>query len=111
MRDLIEQEKFELEVLDKLNSARFLDSLIFGGGTMLRLCHGLDRYSADIDLWVAKKPAPADLFRDIGRCLGRAYSVADQANKHYTRLYEIRSKDYPKTHSNSPWKMTNRAAA
>jgi hypothetical protein len=30
-------EVFEIEVLDKLNSAKLLDPLVFGGGTMLRL--------------------------------------------------------------------------
>jgi len=32
------QERFELEVLDRLNSGKFLTQIIFGGGTMLRLC-------------------------------------------------------------------------
>lgn len=97
MRNLIEQEKFELEVLDKLNSARLLDYLTFGGGTMLRLCHGLNRHSVDLDFWMVKKQAAAGLFRDVGRCLSSAYSIADQAIKHYTLLYEIKSKDYPRS--------------
>ncbi len=54
MQDLIQHEQFELEVLDRLNSGRLLTNLIFGGGTMLRLCHGLDRYSVDLDFWVAR---------------------------------------------------------
>ncbi len=36
MRDLIQHEQFELEVLGRLQSGRFLAGLIFGGGTMLR---------------------------------------------------------------------------
>ena len=55
MQDLIKQEQFELEVLDRLKSGRFLDRLAFGGGTMLRLCHGLDRYSVDLDFWLLNK--------------------------------------------------------
>ena len=51
MQDLIEQERFEIEVLDRLNSGRFLRIFIFCGGTMLRLCHGLDRFSLDLDFW------------------------------------------------------------
>ena len=52
MQDLIKQEQFELEVLDRLQSGRFLDRLVFGGSTMLRLCFGLDRYSVDLDFWL-----------------------------------------------------------
>jgi len=52
MRDLIAQERFELEVLDRLKRGRFLERLVFGGGTMLRLCHGLNRYSVDLDFWL-----------------------------------------------------------
>ncbi len=55
MQDLIKQEQFELEVLDRLQSGRFLDRLVFGGGTMLRLCFGLDRYSVDLDFWLLNK--------------------------------------------------------
>jgi hypothetical protein len=40
-----QHEIFEIEVLDKMNSIRALDPLVFGGGTMLRLCHELNRYS------------------------------------------------------------------
>ena len=54
MQDLIKQEQFELEVLDRLKSGRFLDRLVFGGGTMLRLCFGLDRYSVDLDFWLLR---------------------------------------------------------
>jgi hypothetical protein len=31
MQDLIKQEQFEIEVLDRLKSGRFLDNLIFTG--------------------------------------------------------------------------------
>jgi len=31
MQDLIMQERFELEVLDRLNSGKFLTQIIFGG--------------------------------------------------------------------------------
>ncbi|MCK7512410.1 MAG: nucleotidyl transferase AbiEii/AbiGii toxin family protein [Desulfobacterales bacterium] len=48
-------EAFEIEVLDKLNSAKLLDPLVFGGGTMLRLCHELNRYSVDLDFWFITK--------------------------------------------------------
>ena len=49
-----EHEKFEIEVLDKMNSLKKLEPLVFGGGTMLRLCHELNRYSVDLDFWFIK---------------------------------------------------------
>jgi len=50
-----QHEIFEIEILDKMNSAKVLQSLVFGGGTMLRLCHELNRYSADLDFWFVKR--------------------------------------------------------
>ena len=44
-----QHEVFQIEVLDKMNSAKLLEPLVFGGGTMLRLCHELNRYSVDLD--------------------------------------------------------------
>jgi predicted nucleotidyltransferase component of viral defense system len=56
--DILEKhEVFEIEVLDRLNSAKLLDPLVFGGGTMLRLCHELNRYSVDLDFWFVRKTA------------------------------------------------------
>jgi hypothetical protein len=79
MRDLIKQEQFELEVLDRLQSGRFLDRLVFGGGTMLRLCYGLDRYSVDLDFWLRRKkdkPGFEIGFPAIGRSHGVVFRVA-----------------------------------
>ena len=54
--DILRQhEMFEIEILDKMNSAKVLEPLVFGGGTMLRLCHELDRYSVDLDFWFIKR--------------------------------------------------------
>jgi len=55
MEELIKLEKFEIEVLEYLNSGKFLDNLVFVGGTMLRLCYGLNRFSNDLDFWVIKE--------------------------------------------------------
>ena len=38
-----------------MKSTKLLDPLVFGGGTMLRLCHDLNRYSVDLDFWFLKK--------------------------------------------------------
>jgi hypothetical protein len=72
MRDLIMQERFELEVLDRLNSGKFLMQLVFGGGTMLRLCHGLDY-------------------------LAGYYDLKDSAEKFHTILFELKSPAYPRS--------------
>lgn len=97
MRDLIKQEQFELEVLDRLNSKRLLRSLVFGGGSMLRLCFGLDRFSVDLDFWITKDVDRNKLFKDIKECLAAGYAIKDAADKFYTLLFEIRSKNYPRS--------------
>lgn len=97
MQDLIKQEQFELEVLDKLNSKRFLNRLVLGGGTMLRLCFGLNRFSVDLDFWVLKQIEGNKLFKDLKAYLGAEYALKDCANKFYTLLFEIKSKDYPRS--------------
>ena len=97
MQDLIKQEQFELEILDKLNSRRLLSGLVFLGGTMLRLCFGLNRFSVDLDFWVARKIDNKKLFRQLKEILGKDYVIKDSANKFNTLLFEIRSKDYPRS--------------
>ncbi len=96
MQDLVKQEQFELEVLDKMNSAKMLRGLIFCGGTMLRLCYGLNRFSVDLDFWAANKIDSGAFFKDMKDLLARAYSITDAADKFNTLLFEVRSKDYPR---------------
>ena len=89
-------ETFEIEVLDKMNSAKVLDSLVFGGGTMLRLCHELNRFSADLDFWFIKKTPQEKYFRTLQKAFKKDYEITDSAIKHYTLLFELRSARYPK---------------
>ena len=96
MQDLIKQEQFELEVLDRLNSKRLLNDLVFGGGTMLRLCYGLSRFSVDLDFWVIKDIDTDKLFNDLKDYLSGFYELTDSANKFFILLFEVRSKDYPR---------------
>ncbi len=96
MQDLRKNEHFELEILDKLNSGRFLTHLVFGGGTMLRLCYGLDRYSVDLDFWVVKKINLDKLFSDLKTYMGQFYTLTDSANKFHTILLELKSPNYPR---------------
>lgn len=108
MQDLIKQEKFELEVLDKLNSKRLLNDLVFGGGTMLRLCFGLNRFSVDLDFWIIKDIDTDKLFNDLRDYLSGFYELTDSANKFYTLLFEIRSGDYPRSLKIEIRKETNK---
>lgn len=96
MEDLIKQEQFEIEVLDKLKSGKFLDVLIFTGGSMLRLCHGLDRYSIDLDFWLYKKIDVKNYFEKLKEYLSRYYGLKDAENKFYTMIFEVKSKEYPR---------------
>jgi len=89
-------EIFEIEVLEKLKNARLLDSLVFGGGTMLRLCHELKRYSVDLDFWRIKDTAETTLFDKIKDVLQQNYDITDAQMKHFTILFEIRSGYFPK---------------
>ena len=92
----MKQEQFELEVLDKMNSAKMLKGLIFGGGTMLRLCYGLNRFSVDLDFWAAGKIDSGAFFKDMKDLLASAYSITDAADKFNTLLFEVRSRGYPR---------------
>jgi len=97
MQDLIKQEQFEMEVLEKLNSCQLLSALVFGGGTMLRLCFGLNRFSVDLDFWLTKKLDKNKLFNKLKSCLSQDYAIKDSVNKFYTLLFEIKSKNYPRS--------------
>lgn len=96
MSDLIQQEKFELEVLDQLQSAQLLVPLLFVGGTMLRLCHGLNRFSVDLDFWFLRRADYPRYFRKCREALSLRYNLRDSANKFHTILFEITSPDYPR---------------
>jgi hypothetical protein len=91
-----QHEVFEIEVLEKMNSAKMLEPLVFGGGTMLRLCHELNRYSVDLDFWFVKEVSE-HAFLDKGRkAFEKDYEITDTQMKHYTILFELRSAQYPK---------------
>ena len=95
--DILQQhELFEIEVLEKMNSAKVLEPLVFGGGTMLRLCHELNRYSMDLDFWFVKDIPQKDFFQKVGKTFSKEYEVTDSQIKRYTLLFELRSPLYPK---------------
>jgi len=91
MQDLQDLEILEIEVLELLNSIKALDSLFFGGGTMLRLCHNLNRYSTDLDFWLSPSSDVKNINSKIKQVLQNNYRLSDSENKKYTLLYEFRS--------------------
>jgi predicted nucleotidyltransferase component of viral defense system len=91
MRQLQDLEIVEIEVLELLNSIKVLDSLYFGGGTMLRLCHNLNRYSTDLDFWLDANADSRSLYKKINETLSSKYQVTDAANKRNTILFEFRA--------------------
>lgn len=87
-----QHEIFEIEVLDWLRRSRALDPLVFGGGTMLRLCHELSRYSVDLDFWFIKAIQENEFFSIIQQSLGKDYEITDARITHYTiRLFRVLS--------------------
>lgn len=90
------REQFELEVLARLQSARLLEQLIFGGGTMLRLCHELKRYSTDLDFYLRNPEKSNMLYEKLTRLMAEHYLIKDSQNKFRTVLLEIAAPQYPR---------------
>lgn len=91
-----QHECFEMQVLNDMNSMRMLTPLVFGGGTMLRLCHELTRYSVDIDFYFMKKIDMDHYYNALLKSLSKKYKIKDQQNKFNTLLMEIKHQDYPR---------------
>jgi len=89
-------EAFEMLVLETLNSARIMPGLVFGGGTMLRLCHGLDRYSVDLDFYLRESGSAPRILAHCIEALGTRFRLSDQADKRNTFLIEIASPQSPR---------------
>ena len=95
--DILQQhEVFEIEVLDKMNSAKVLGPLVFGGGSMLRLCHELNRYSVDLDFWLIKSISEKSFFNKVLKAFDKDYEITDAETKQHTLLYELRSGLFPR---------------
>jgi hypothetical protein len=80
-----------------LNSIKVLELLYFGGGTMLKLCHNLNRYSTDLDFWLDVKSDAKSIYSKLKESLSNNYKVTDEANKKYTLLFEIKSASYSRS--------------
>jgi len=94
MEPFKQHEVFELETLQFMKNRRLLDSLVFGGGTMLRLCHGLNRYSVDLDFYLKEGVASGGYFKKLNEEFSGRYVISDSHNKRNTILVEIRHERY-----------------
>lgn len=95
MMDSQKHEQFEMEVLKLLSDNQLLNSLTFGGGTCLRLCFGLNRYSVDLDFF-RREPTGKSFFFTLRKVIESHYEVTDFWEKHFAFLIEFRSPHYPK---------------
>jgi len=86
----VAHEVFEMAVLEWLRAKSLLRPLVFGGGSMLRLCHDLPRYSLDMDFWFFRKVDFERFYRRLGDFVQEEYDVTDTQNKFYSILVEIR---------------------
>lgn len=91
MQTLQNLEILEIETLELLNSIRVLEFLYFGGGTMLRLCHNLNRYSTDLDFWLDTSADSKSIYKSIYSSLSKNYKLTDSMNKRNTLLFEFKS--------------------
>lgn len=90
-KDLQALEILEIEVLDLLNSNNVLNQLYFGGGTMLRLCHNLNRYSTDLDFWLKESADDKNIYELLVRIFQQNYSLIDSKNKFHTLVFQIKT--------------------
>ena len=84
-------EAFEIEVLERLKNSSLLKPLVFVGGTMLRLCYDLNRYSTDLDFWFVSSVKYNSFLGKIKKTLSSYYEVTDAEVKLHTLLVEVRS--------------------
>lgn len=97
MNPMEQHERFEMEVLETLRQARLLDGIVFGGGTMLRLCHQLPRYSVDLDFFLKDpKNFHAEFKKMVGAIKNSGCEITDEQEKHFTWLVEFRRPGYPR---------------
>ena len=94
MWDLSKHEQLEMELLNGLNSIKVLAYLIFCGGTMLRLCHELNRYSVDLDFWLTPDNRAEEIHKDIRNYLRQNYTLRTSENTPASLLYEFAARGY-----------------
>lgn len=97
MKEFELHERFEMEILELMRSTKTLESLIFTGGTMLRLCFRLNRYSVDLDFDVKEGTDFKNHFIKLKDVLAEnGCEVTDAQEKFYSFLIECRKSAYPR---------------
>jgi len=92
MQRLIEHEALQMAMLQWLGSKRFLDSLVFGGETMLRLCHELPRYSLGLEFSFFKEESYDGFYDRLYAGLLRDHDVIDAQNGNHSIIVEVKRK-------------------
>lgn len=67
-RPVVEKELLHYDILYALSSAGLLKKITFQGGTLLRLCHGSNRFSEDLDFAGGHNFCSADM-QEIKSCI------------------------------------------
>ena len=78
LRAVVEKELLHHDILFALDKNGFLNSLVFQGGTSLRLCYGASRYSEDLDFAGGidfTSAALADMKSCIEQSIGERYGL------------------------------------
>ena len=70
---VVEKELLHYRILDALMREGFFSSLVFQGGTSLRLCHGSPRYSEDLD-FAGGTSFDMDTLKGLGSCISDSLS-------------------------------------
>lgn len=70
---VVEKELLHYRILDAVMREGFFSSLVFQGGTSLRLCHGSPRYSEDLD-FAGGTSFDMDTLKGLGSCISDSLS-------------------------------------
>ena len=70
---VVEKELLHYRILDAMMREGFFSSLVFHGGTSLRLCHGSPRYSEDLD-FAGGTSFDMDTLKGLGSCISDSLS-------------------------------------
>lgn len=76
---VVEKELLHYRILDAMMREGFFSSLVFQGGTSLRLCHGSPRYSEDLD-FAGGTSFDMDTLKGLGSCISDSHGRSAQGS-------------------------------
>lgn len=92
--DAIVREEYELVLLKAIFESDFSTSLIFKGGTALRLCYGSPRFSDDLDFSVVGVFDSKEFLTFLEHLKGQHGIISvETADKHYTAFALVKFSD------------------